>query len=113
MLLLCPAAAALTAGTGVEALLSPVEASMVDELNAELRETLSDFRYVYMLTACCHIAVGMFLQLTRSSAQAYCCAVLLRCLIGCTKESCIACQTANTEGSIMGHLAMLTSCRVA
>lgn len=31
-------------GTGVETLLSPTEATMVDELNAELRETLSDFR---------------------------------------------------------------------
>jgi hypothetical protein len=34
----------VAAGSGVEALLSPVEAAMVDELNAELRDTLSDYR---------------------------------------------------------------------
>jgi hypothetical protein len=42
MLECCRAAA----GTGVEALLSPMEAAMVDELNAELRQTLRDYRCV-------------------------------------------------------------------
>jgi hypothetical protein len=37
------------ADSGVEALLSPVEAAMVDELNAELRDTLSDYRCGPML----------------------------------------------------------------
>lgn len=32
------------AGSGVEALLSPMEAAMVDELNTELRQTLRDYR---------------------------------------------------------------------
>ncbi len=34
-------------GSGVEALLSSVEAAMLDELNAELREVLGDYRCVY------------------------------------------------------------------
>lgn len=42
----------LFAGTGVEALLSPVEAAMVDELNAELRDTLSDYRWVGSRSSC-------------------------------------------------------------
>jgi hypothetical protein len=36
----------MSAGSGVEAILSPVEAAMVDELNAELRDILNDFRCV-------------------------------------------------------------------
>eukprot|EP00878_Enallax_costatus_P033994 GHUV01037591.1.p1 GENE.GHUV01037591.1~~GHUV01037591.1.p1 ORF type:complete len:423 (+),score=131.41 GHUV01037591.1:598-1866(+) len=44
-----PAPVSIRTGTGVEALLSPTEATMVDELNAELRETLSDFRFVEAL----------------------------------------------------------------
>lgn len=47
-------AAAAAAGTGVEALLSPVEAAMVDELNAELRQTLRDYRCVSGPREVCH-----------------------------------------------------------
>ncbi|KAF6264722.1 Peroxin-3 [Scenedesmus sp. NREL 46B-D3] len=46
-----PAPVSVRTGSGVEALLSPVEAAMVDELNAELRDTLSDYRFVEALRA--------------------------------------------------------------
>ncbi|WIA37048.1 hypothetical protein OEZ86_014025 [Tetradesmus obliquus] len=46
-----PAPVSMRTGSGVEALLSPVEAAMVDELNAELRDTLSDYRFVEALRA--------------------------------------------------------------
>jgi hypothetical protein len=44
-----PTAVLAAAGSGVEALLSPVEAGMVDKLNAELRDTLSDYRWALQL----------------------------------------------------------------
>jgi hypothetical protein len=48
-----PTAVLAAAGSGVEALLSPVEAGMVDELNAELRDTLSDYRWALQLLLWC------------------------------------------------------------
>lgn len=55
-----PAPVSVRTSSGVEALLSPVEASMVDELNAELRLILRDYRFVEALRAAVrHTSKGM------------------------------------------------------
>lgn len=55
-----PAPVSIRTSTGVEALLSPMEAAMVDELNAELRQTLRDYRFVEALRAAVrHTSKGM------------------------------------------------------
>ncbi|KAF8065730.1 VAC8 [Scenedesmus sp. PABB004] len=46
-----PAPVSVRTGAGVEALLSPVEAGMVDELQGELRDIITDFRFVEALRA--------------------------------------------------------------